>query len=118
MTKSLRGRGGRPVKQNEEKRCIQINIRVTIAENDYYAQQAAKAGISISEYLRRAGLNMIIAVPRPIADAHLIREINAIGVNINQIARSSNRGQDEREFWRALAEKVANTMDELVQKNG
>lgn len=116
MSTPITGRGGRPNKQRDEKRCIQISIRITIAEDHYYKQQAAKAGLSVAEYIRRAGLNLVIAVPRPMADAQLIREVNAIGVNINQIARAANRGQDERDFWRSLADKVANTLDELVKR--
>lgn len=118
MTATPKNSGGRPQKEPFEKRCIQINIRVTIAENDYYQRQAEKAGLSVAEYLRRAGLNMIISIPRPLADAQLIRELNAIGVNVNQIARASNRGQDERDFWRVLGDKVANALDEVVKRAG
>lgn len=111
-------RGGRPTKQPHEKRSIQICLRVTIAEEDYYKQQASKAGLTVTEYLRRAGLNMIIRVPRAIADNQLISELNAMGNNLNQIARAANRGQEEREFWRDLADKVANKLDEVVKQTG
>jgi hypothetical protein len=117
LSKPITGRGGRPIKQKAEKRCIQINIRITIAEDHYYRQQADKAGLTVAEYLRRAGLNLAISVPRPMADAQLIREVNAIGVNINQIACAANRGQDQRDFWQTLADKVANTLDELVKRS-
>lgn len=116
MTKPATGRGGRPIKQPHEKRSIQIKLRVTIAEDDYYKRQAAAAGLTVAEYLRRAGLNIVIRIPPSLADDRLITEINAIGVNVNQIARAANRGQEEREFWRALGDKVANTLDEVVKK--
>lgn len=115
MSRAITGRGGRPIKQPEEKRCIQINIRVTIAENDYYTAMADKVALSVSEYLRRAGLNMRITAPRGMADTALIRELNAIGVNINQLARAANRGQDERDYWRGIGAKLSFTLSEVLK---
>lgn len=116
MSRPIRGRGGRPIKQQDEKRCIQINIRVTLAEHDYYAGEAAKVALSVSEYLRRAGLNLKVSAPKSIADAALIRELNAIGVNINQIARAANRGQDERDYWRAIGVRVGHALSEVLKR--
>lgn len=116
MSRPLKGRGGRPIKQPEEKRCIQINIRVTLAEHDYYAGEAAKLALSVSEYLRRAGLNLRVTAPKSMADAALVRELNAIGVNINQIARAANRGQDERDYWRAIGSRVSHVLGEVLKR--
>lgn len=115
MSRAIKSRGGRPIKQPEEKRCIQINIRVTLAEHDYYAGEATKVALSVSEYLRRAGLNMRITAPRGMADTALIRELNAIGVNINQLARAANRGQDERDYWRGIGAKLSFTLSEVLK---
>lgn len=116
MSRPIKGRGGRPVKQPDEKRCLQINVRLTIAEHDDIAAEAAKANLSVSDYIRRTALNHRVIVPKSLADAALIREINAIGNNVNQISRAANRGQDERDYWRAIGDKIAQTLDEVIKR--
>lgn len=116
MSRSIKGRGGRPVKQPDEKRCLQINLRVTIAEHDDIAAESAKANLSVSDFIRRSALNQRVIVPKSVADAALIREINAIGNNVNQISRAANRGQDERDYWRAIGDKIAQALDEVIRR--
>lgn len=116
MSKAIKGRGGRPIKQADERRCIQINLRVTIAEHDYYAEQAERVALSVSEYLRRAGLDLKVTAPKSLADAALTRELNAVGNNVNQLARAANRGQDERDYWRAVGNRLCHVLDEVLKR--
>lgn len=116
MTSHTAKRGGRPIKQPHEKRSIQIKLRVTIAEDDYYKKQAGRAGISVAEYLRRTGLNIDIRVPRPAADAELVTSINRLGNNANQIARRVNVGSTYRYYWDLVAQKCAEALDRVLER--
>lgn len=116
MSRPIKGRGGRPIKHPDEKRCLQVNVRLTIAEYDDIAAEAAKANLSVSDFLRRAALNQRVVVPKTLADAALIKELNAIGNNLNQISRAANRGQDERHYWRAIGDKISQMLDEVTRR--
>lgn len=70
------------------------NIRVTSAERAYVEEQAARAGLSLVEFCRRVILSRRIKAKLPTTDERLLVELNAIGVNINQIAKRVNAGRD------------------------
>ncbi|MEL7087318.1 MAG: plasmid mobilization relaxosome protein MobC [Planctomycetota bacterium] len=84
-----KGRGGRPKKADGETRHV-VPTRMTIAEHNHARDMARQAGLSLSEYLRRRALGEPITVRQGKTDARLIHELNAIGVNLNQIARNVN----------------------------
>ncbi|VVS99872.1 MobC family plasmid mobilization relaxosome protein [Hoeflea sp. EC-HK425] len=86
--------GGRPRLAADERRDERLpNLRVTAAERAYVEEQAARAGLPLVEFCRRAILSKRIK-PRPalVEDAVLL-ELNRLGVNLNQIARAINRGR-------------------------
>lgn len=85
-----RGRGGRPKKADAESRMIVAGCRMTIAEREHARDMARRNGLSLSEYLRRLSQGEPVTLRRAKADARLIHELNAIGVNLNQIARNVN----------------------------
>jgi hypothetical protein len=116
LSRPIKDRGGRPVKQPDEKRCVQVNTRMTIAHYDAIAAKAAEAGLSVSEFMRRAALGHRIVVPVATVYAPLVQALNAIGNNVNQIARSSNRGQDERAYWRAIGDRVSFVLTEVLKR--
>ncbi|OYW52823.1 MAG: hypothetical protein B7Z29_18280 [Hyphomicrobium sp. 12-62-95] len=115
MSRPIKGRGGRPIKQPDEKRCVQVNTRMTIADYDMITAKAAEANLSVSEFMRRAALGHRIVVPVATVYAPLIRALISIGNNINQIARSSNRGQEEQAYWRAIGDRVSFVLTEVVK---
>ena len=86
---------GRPKLAADERRDDRLpNIRVTAAERAYVEGQAARAGLPLVEFCRRVILSRRIKAKMPEADARLVDELNAIGVNINQIAKRVNAGRD------------------------
>jgi len=87
----------RPRKAPGERRDVQLPpVRVTAAERAFIEAQAAAAGVDSSEYMRRRALGETVAPARSPADDRLILEINRVGVNLNQIARSLNSDRPER----------------------
>lgn len=84
---------GRPELQQHEKRSDVLRARVTIAEKAFVAEQAASAGLDVTEYVRRRCLGFQVAPAQPsphLANAALVSELNSIGINLNQIARNLN----------------------------
>lgn len=83
---------------------------MTDAELIALGDQAKAAGLSLSDFVRqRLGSGKV--TPRPaVPEARLLSELNRCGVNLNQIARHLNRGQDVpadmghvlHEFYRVL----------------
>lgn len=89
---------GRPELQPEERRTERHNIRFSPNEYEHVRQQADAAGLDVAEYLRRRALGYVVpqAPHRRGVEPGLLRELNAIGVNINQIARNLNSGRRQR----------------------
>lgn len=112
------GKTGRPVKQPNERRCSQMNIRLTLAEAEYIRVQAAVAGLTEAEYMRRAATELAVKPARARADAALISELNAIGNNVNQLARAVHRGRDFPPFWKAIAGRLTTLLDEVAARYG
>ena len=92
-TSEQKPRGGRPKKQPHEKRGPTIRARVTLAEQAYVQEQAALAGVTPTEYIRRRVLGFSVSPSPRQEDASILTELNRIGVNVNQIARNLNSGR-------------------------
>ena len=88
-----KGPGGRPKKAEHERRIKSLRADVTLAEKAHVQDQARLAGMSEGEYIRRRALGLPVTVRQAKTDARLIHELNAIGVNLNQIARNQNAGR-------------------------
>ena len=75
-----------------------LSVRLTAEEREHLDRLARESGLSLSNVIRSC-INRTERQPAEIND--LYREINRIGVNINQIARSVNAGiatrQDAKE---------------------
>ena len=82
--------GGRPKKAEGEGRAIVAGVRMTVAEREYARGLARQAGLSLSEFLRRRALGMPVVVRQGKSDAALVHELNAIGVNLNQLTANVN----------------------------
>src|SRR5690606_17793898 len=69
-------------------------VRITDAELIAVSDQARAAGLSLSDFVRQRLVSGKVT-PRPaLPAARLLSELNRCGVNLNQIARHLNRGQD------------------------
>ena len=98
-------------------RSKKISIRLSEKEYAHLKEQADLAGLKIEPFLR----NLISGVkmkPRPKEEwAELIRQISAVGNNINQIAHRANiHGLTDKQILLAVKEsldKLWQKMDEL-----
>lgn len=121
----------RPVKQAQDRRDFRLNLRLSLIEREALVYHADQAGLTSSEYLRRQipilpghgrGLAPVFEAPRhsppSIANARLIHELNAIGVNLNQIARYLNTGLFDRVdgFDRVLI-SLEHVIDHLIEES-
>ena len=90
-----------------------MGVRVTEAEAAELQERAQAARLSMGAYLRRRALGQRVrsAVERRLGAAEL-RELNRIGVNLNQMARAINSGAvsapaETREAVERVSELVA-----------
>ena len=83
----------RPRLGESERRTHTIGVRVTEAEAEELRERSQAARLSMGAYLRRRALGQRVrrAVERRLGGAEL-RELNRIGVNLNQMARALNSG--------------------------
>ena len=83
----------RPRLVESERRRRTIGVRVTEAEETELRERAQAARLSLGAYLRRRALGQRVrsTVERRLGAAER-RELNRIGVNLNQMARTLNSG--------------------------
>ena len=74
----------RPRLDEEERRARTVGVRVTEAEEAELRERAQAARLSMGAYLRRRALGQRVRI------AAELRELNRIGVNLNQMARALN----------------------------
>ena len=72
----------RPRLDDEERRARTVGVRVTAAEAAELRERAQAARLSMGAYLRRRALGQRVRM------AAELRELNRIGVNLNQMARA------------------------------
>jgi len=73
----------RPKLRPEERSDEQLpNIRVTVAERERVEEKAAAAGMTVTQYIRRAVLKTRIAPKRGSTDQALLVELNRVGTNL------------------------------------
>ena len=71
-----------------------MRVRLTVEERVSVMGKADKAGLSVSEYLRRAALGQTIKAPAQQSglDFETRNELRRVGVNLNQMAKVMNSG--------------------------
>ena len=97
---------GRPPLPAEERRLHRPVVCLTAAEAAEIAERAAEARLAPAVYMRRRALGRPVqrAAVRRLGAAEL-RELNRIGVNLNQIARALNAGTPAPRGTRAAVER-------------
>lgn len=85
-------------------------MRVTTSERAFIEAQAAISGLTVTEFVRRRALGRRIAPARSATDERRLIELNRIGVNLNQIARSLNSDRPEHHD---LSEVIGQLQSEL-----
>ena len=105
----------RPRLGEEERRRRTVGVRVTEAEAAELQERAQAARLSMGAYLRRRGLGQRVrmAAERRLGAAEL-RELNRIGVNLNQMARAMNSGAGAPAGTRETVERVSELVAGLL----
>ena len=70
-----------------------VLIYLSDTEKQHLVKQAALAGVNVGAFIRKLIMGNIIRPRPPDEYVRLLREINAIGNNINQIAHIANAQQ-------------------------
>lgn len=83
----------RPRIKEQDKRIVQVNIRLTIEENAKVNEYATSSGISPANWIRKK----VFTGKAPTAklsplDISVYQELRKIGVNLNQAAHKLNQG--------------------------
>ncbi len=65
-------------------------IRVTVKEEKDFKKKAKSAGLSLSEFQRQALNDAVIIVRDNALDLEAVRELSAIGHNLNQLVRKTH----------------------------
>ena len=73
------------------KRNVTITVRCTVDERDKIKGRAESHGLPLSDYVLRSALGKKIVVVNGLDD--VIRQMKAIGNNVNQLARAVNEGR-------------------------
>ena len=84
--------GGRPRKDPQDRRSHTHGLRLSPNEKEELEQRAERAGVTLSEYIRRKALERKIKTK---VEEEAIRQVRRIGVNLNQIARWANENRDQ-----------------------
>ncbi|WP_259253515.1 plasmid mobilization protein, partial [Salinibacter ruber] len=100
-------KGGRPRKPESERRSLTHGLRLSPNEKKKLEQRAKRAGLNLSEYIRRRALGKKIQTK---VEEEAIRQIRRAGVNLNQIAKWANQGRNE-----AVHSAAKSTIQEVKQ---
>jgi MobC-like protein len=85
---------GRPTLQEEEKRIIQVNIRLTKDENDTVLNYAEASGMTPANWIRqKAFTGRFPTIKLSPVNAALYRELHKVGVNLNQAVKQLHAGK-------------------------
>ena len=85
---------GRPNLKEEDKRTVQVNIRLTVSENEKVCEYAAAGNLSPANWIRqKVFTGRFPSVKTSPLDAAMYRELHKIGVNLNQATHKINSGQ-------------------------
>ena len=71
-------------------RTVQFNVRLTEYERDYIEDKAKSVNMRVSSYARKIMIDGAIIYRDSTVFSKYMRELNAIGVNINHIAHNTN----------------------------
>ena len=105
----------RPRLGEEERRTRTVGVRVTAAEAAELRERAQAARLSMGAYLRRRGLGQRVRMAAELRlGAAELRELNRIGVNLNQMARAMNAGAVAGPGTREAVERVGELVARLL----
>ncbi|PJJ84646.1 plasmid mobilization protein [Mucilaginibacter auburnensis] len=105
---------GRPALQEEDKRIIQVNIRLTKEENEMVCNYAQASAMTPANWIRqKAFTGRFPAIKLSPINAALYRELHKIGVNLNQAVKQLNAGKLSPAFVTILTALIKTQKDIL-----
>lgn len=106
---------GRPTKALNERRDIQLKVRVNVGESVRLDYNASAAGVTVAELLRRRGLDELRMPSRRETDRLAATALIGLGNNLNQMTRHANagRGLPERGSLEYLLTRINSELDRL-----
>src|SRR5687768_12783706 len=113
---------GRPSINEEDKRTVQVNIRLTQSENKKICEYAAAGNLSPANWIRqKVFTGKFPSVKTSPLDADIYRELQKIGVNLNQATHKINSGQMPADYFAiltVLTVKINKIIKLLVDDSG
>lgn len=113
-----RKKSGRNKLPADQRRSEMEVCRLTTSEKKTLRENANKAGLSVSDYLRRRALGHRIEQVKAQADASLISELNKIGVNVNQLARATHRNSDMQIYYKEIGAELQRVLATVAARYG
>lgn len=95
------------------KRNQAVLIRLSDYEKNYLQHQAANAGLKMEPFIRKLIMGIDITPRPPDNIINLIREVNYIGNNINQIAKKVN---SENSVNQSQLEEIMRLLGEIYRE--
>lgn len=89
-----------------------VLVRLSQKEKEHLKSQATACALKMEPYIRKLIMGNIIRPRPPDEYVKLLREINAIGNNINQIAHIANA---ERHISKDKIEEVINLQNDIMR---
>lgn len=80
----------RPRKADPERRQHLVKVRLSDEELRYVSTAAELAGLALASFIRQAALGVKMRPRRSQEDDQLVRQLAALGNNLNQMARVAN----------------------------
>lgn len=109
----------RPTKTPDDKRTERLPYaRLTMAERVQVEAMANAAGLTVSDFARRAVLGQRVTAPRsrgglPVG---LLSDLARIGNNLNQIARRANASGNPPAHLSHVLDQLRDTLDRLARE--
>lgn len=92
-------------------------IRLTPGEDDAIRLRAEQAGLSVSEYVRRMAITGKIVPKESAVDVEAVRQLLAVGRNLNQLTRSGHiHGEIDRQALRTALRAVQDAAFRLMDR--
>lgn len=117
--------GGRPKKADHERRLRIVATRMTLAEQEHLKKKATAAGMTVADYLRECALGPLpgpSSSPNKSSDegaatqaqiATLLRELNSVGINLNQLTRNYHSGREGVHDWQHVQDELSRILAQV-----
>ena len=90
---------GRPHIKDQEKRVVQVNIRLTTGEHKKVSDYASASGLSPANWIRKKIFSgKFPAMKESPIETATYHELKKIGVNLNQAMHKLNQGEMSKDY--------------------